>query len=283
MKIAIVGAGRIGTTFGLHLARAGHEVTLVARSKRLEELQKAPAIETVAGERVEVKAAGELDATTPWDLVLVTLFANQVHAVLPALKASAAKKILFMFNTVEPLGRLREAVGAGRFEFGFPTVIASFVDGKLKSSVSGPGQITTVTSVETANLFNAAKIPTVVHSDMESFLRSHAAFVIPLMALAAVVHGRQAGLTFAEARRYARVQKEGFALVRQVGNQLTPGFIVVLAALPSLLVALLFWFASRAASVRELGAMGLGEARELIDAMNALAPGSCPEMVAARP
>src|SRR4051794_7533763 len=115
MHIAIVGPGGIGSTFALYLARAGHDVTVVARGKRLEQLQKEEAIVTATGERAKVTVAAQLDPTTPFDLVLVTVLAPQVDAVLPALSTGKARKVMFMFNMFEPLNRLRDAVGAERF------------------------------------------------------------------------------------------------------------------------------------------------------------------------
>ncbi len=63
----------------------------------------------------------------PYDLVIVTLLAHQVEAVLPALQRSAAACIQFMFNTFDP-ERLQEAVGDERCSFGMPFVQAD-VDG----------------------------------------------------------------------------------------------------------------------------------------------------------
>ena len=123
MKIAIVGAGGIGSTFAVQLARSRHDVTLVARGKRLAQLESAGGVTTSAG-LVRVLTAAKLDETVPWDLVLVTVLAFQVDALLPALGASAAKQVMFMFNTLDPLDRLREAVGPERFAFGFPSILA---------------------------------------------------------------------------------------------------------------------------------------------------------------
>ena len=44
MNIAIIGAGRIGSTFAYYFSRGGHEVTLIARGQRLEALQRDGAI-----------------------------------------------------------------------------------------------------------------------------------------------------------------------------------------------------------------------------------------------
>lgn len=40
MKFAILGAGALGTILGAHLARAGHEVTMIARGERARALQR---------------------------------------------------------------------------------------------------------------------------------------------------------------------------------------------------------------------------------------------------
>src|SRR5262245_4085613 len=128
MNIAIVGPGAIGSSFALYLSRAGHDVTVVARGKRLEQLQRDQAIVPSAGERAKVTVSSALDTAVPYDLLLVTVLAPQVDAALPAISKSAARKVMFMFNTFESLARLREAVGAARFSFGFPAVLATFDD-----------------------------------------------------------------------------------------------------------------------------------------------------------
>lgn len=283
MEIAIVGAGRIGSTFAFQLARAGHHVTLIARGARLNALRSDPAIELVSGERVEVEVADAIDLARPWDLLLVTVLAHQADELLPSLHLSAAKKVMFMFNTVESLARLRDAVEPTRFEFGFPTVTAAFVDGKLKRAVDKPGQITTVTGEPIRALFAEAGIPAEVSDDMESFLRSHAAFVVPLMAMGQVVYARGVGLSWAEAKRYARAMAEGFGLVRQLGNSVTPAAVSVLSRLPAWLATALMWGASRLSAVRDLGAMGPAEVRQLIDAMTAETRGEHSELLAIRP
>lgn len=283
MNIAIIGAGRIGSTFAYYFSRGGHEVTLIARGQRLEALQRDGAIVAVKGDRAPVKAAAELDVTTAYDLVLVTVLAHQANALLPALKASPAKQVMFMFNTFEKLDRLRDAVGAARFAFGFPTFTASFIDGRLKSSVGTPGQSTFVSNEEWAVVFRKAGFPTVVEPDMEAFLRSHAAFVIPLMALSYLAYTRGAGITWAEAARHARALREAIDVVRQMGHTVTPAAVAVLSWLPVFVVGWMMWAFSRLPYAKELGSMGPGEVQSLIDGMTATAPGGTRAVLAIRP
>ena len=140
MKIAVLGPGPIGSTFAFHLARAGHAVTVIARGARLERLQADEAIVTVDGERAAVEVATALDPTVPFDLVLVSMLATQVEPVLPALRSSAAARVMFMFNTFDLLSPLRDTVGAERFAFGFPAVLASLPEGRLRREVFSAGR-----------------------------------------------------------------------------------------------------------------------------------------------
>lgn len=283
MKIALVGPGGIGSTFAFWLARAGHEVTVVARGARLSQLERDGAIVTVAGERAPVQVAAALDPATPWDLVLVTVLASQVDAVLPAVSASAAGTVMFVFNTFESLARLRDAVGPERFAFGFPAILASVDDGRLASQIVTRGMVTTVTDARQARVFTEAGIPAVVHPDMESWLRTHAALVVPVMIAAGLSHTRGAGVSWTEARELARAMAEGFALVRRLGNTITPAPMPALAALPTPVLASMLWTASRLPAIRKSGAAGPGEPRTLIDAMSAAAPGQIPALLAVRP
>jgi 2-dehydropantoate 2-reductase len=283
MRIAVYGPGGIGSTFAFQLARAGHDVTVVARGKRLEVLQREGAVVKASGERAPVTVAAALDPETPWDLVLVTVLASQVDAVLPALRASAAHVVMFMFNTFEPLGRLRDAVGAERFAFGFPAILASLDGGKLTAEIVARGMVTTVTDARWAKAFTDAGIPAVTHADMESWLRTHAAFVVPAMIASVRAYERRAGINWGEAMALGRAMGEGFGLVRGLGNAITPAPMRFVSRLPTPAVAALLWAVSRVPSVRKSGAAGPGEPRALIDAMNAVAPGQVPRLMAVRP
>jgi 2-dehydropantoate 2-reductase len=281
MQIAVLGAGAIGSTFAYHLAKAGHAVTVIARGARLAQLQSDGAIVLVSGERADVKVSATLEPGTAYDLVLVTVLATQVDAVLPALRASAARAVMLMFNTFEPLDRLRDAVGANRFVFGFPGgVFTLLVDGKIKKQVRSG---TTVGDAAWAKVFTAAGIPAVVEPDMHSWLRSHVALVVPLMSIGATVVTRGAGITFSEARRFATGMADGFSVVRKLGNPILPASIAMLSRLPVMLVAMLLWLLSRTAMLRDLGRLGPAEPRMLIDMMSAAAPGQTAALQAIRP
>ena len=162
LRIAVLGAGRIGSAFAFQLVRAGgHDVTVIARpgSVRLAQLERDQAIVDHKGERASVAVAGGLDETTPYDLVIVTLLAHQVEPLLPLLKRSAARCIQFMFNTFDAL-LLQSAIGVERCAFGMPFVQSNLdADGKLKVSIGAGGQKTLMDQQRWVDVFNAAGLP----------------------------------------------------------------------------------------------------------------------------
>jgi len=90
MKIAVVGAGAIGGYLGAKLARAGEEVTFIARNRNLEAIN-------ARGFRLILEDGSEEHAPTaravqhmaeagPQDAVLITLKAHQLRDVLPGLR-----------------------------------------------------------------------------------------------------------------------------------------------------------------------------------------------------
>jgi 2-dehydropantoate 2-reductase len=177
MRIAVIGVGGIGSAFAFQLARTGgHDITVVGRpgSPRFLQLVRDQGIVKTTGERVDVHVTDTLDEQVAYDLVLVTVLAHQVEAVVPALRRSAAKKIQFMFNNFEP-EKLRDAVGADRCSFGMPFIQATLdPGGKLNATIGAGGQKSKMGSEECVAIFNQAAIPAVLEPEMLLWLRCHA-------------------------------------------------------------------------------------------------------------
>jgi 2-dehydropantoate 2-reductase len=238
----------------------------------------------VEGERAAVNVSGEFDTTTEWDLVLVTVLASQVDVLLPALSASAAKSVMFMFNTFQSLDRLRDAVGPQRFAFGFPAVGAGLDEGRLSSTILRRGMLTTVSDPFWAKVFTEAGIPAAVHPDMESWLRTHAVVVVPVVIAGSTALRRGAGIGRAEAVRLARAMKEGFQLVRHLGNSVTPAPMAIISRSPVPALATLLWLLTRLdVFTRTIAVAPADEARMLIDEMTSAWPEGTPALLAVRP
>lgn len=270
LRIAVIGAGGIGSTFAFQFARAsGHAVTVVARpgSKRLQQLRRDQAIVTVAGERAEVEVADALDEGQAYDLVLVTLLAHQVDAIVPALRRSRAQRIQFMFNQFDP-ERLRDAIGAERCSFGMPFVQASLDgDGRLQSKIGAGGQKSKMSEARWVRVFEAAGLPAVLEPKMLLWLRCHVPMCIAFESASVAGVRREGGATWGEAMVLAQGVRESFTLIERMGYEVYPGGKKLLMRSPSFVTAGTLWGLSRIRSFRELLATGAGECRALVDVL----------------
>jgi len=279
LRIAVIGVGGIGSTFAFQLARIGHhDVTAIARpgSLRFQQLQRDLGIANVKGEHAQMRVADVLDEETPYDLVLVTLQAHQVDAVLPALQRSAAKGIQFMFNNFDP-ERLRDAVGAERCSFGMPFLQAIVTpEGKLEATIGAAGQKSKMDHHGWLNVFIAAGLPAVFEPRMLLWLRCH----VPLGAAfeSACVAGvrRGGGASWGECMGIARGMQESFTLIQRLGYPLYPTGKKVLSGSPAWVSASMLWSMTRLKSFRDLLATGINECRALVDVLVANAPRANP-------
>lgn len=132
MRIAVVGAGAVGGYFAARLARAGHEVAVVARGPQLEAIRR-------DGLRIQSPALGDVTARVeasddPEDLGAadVVLFAVKTYdtasaapLVLPLLGPESA--VLTLQNGVDSADELAAAAGASRVLGGVTYVATSIV------------------------------------------------------------------------------------------------------------------------------------------------------------
>jgi len=272
LSIAVVGAGAIGSGFAFRLARAGHDVTVVARpgSARLQQLARDRGVIDKADLHAEMRVVDQLDAEVAYDLVLVTTLAHQVDVVLPALRASKARCIQFMFNTFDP-ERLRDAVDPDRCSFGMPFIMATLDgEGRLTSSVSAARK-TLHSDRRWVDLFQSAGIPSAFDADMLLWLRCHAPMCVAMEAISVAGQRRGGGASWSQAMVVARGLRGGLAIVRGLGYRLYPPAKAALFARPTVLVAAMLWSVSRIKSFRELLATGVNECRALADVIVAAA------------
>ena len=275
LRIAVVGAGKIGSTFASQLAHLGrHDVTVIARpgSLRLQQLERDGAIVDVKGGRTKVRVASALDEQISYDLVIVTLLSHQLEPVLSSLQRSAAGSIQFMFNTFHP-ERLQEAIGAGRCAFGIPFVQATLTpDGRLKASIGASGQRSLVSQQYWVDVFNAAGLPATLERDMPLWLRCHAPLCVAFESVSVAGMRRGGGASWKEALVLARGIRASFGVIKELGYPIYPRAKRLIDRSPPSAVAAMLWSMSRIRSFRELLATGEAECRALVDVMAASAP-----------
>jgi len=100
MRIAVVGAGAIGSAVAAILAAAGRDVVLVARGQRLRALRAAPQIIYSSGKAIEVplRVAAADDGLPQVDLSICCVKMPDLEQALPAGRAGV---ILTLQNGVE--------------------------------------------------------------------------------------------------------------------------------------------------------------------------------------
>jgi 2-dehydropantoate 2-reductase len=287
LHIAILGVGAIGTTFAYQLTKAKHQVTCIARGERYKQLVQQDnnnnnTITRVEGKNnkkqssVTVYAIHEkLDESIEYDMLLVTVMEHQVKTILPTLTRSKAKKIQFMFNTVDKVyDELCEAVGKERFVFGFPILTAALLDdGKyVHFDIVTSGPLCSVsTDKDWAKTCTKAGIKMKYQPNMKAWLSTHVATIVTIMCLLWISHKKDSGATWKECRLGAQSLKEGFYLVQKMGYPVAPSQLKGLKYMPNFLVASLFWIATRQRSLRSTAPAKLDEPRNLIKILTEIA------------
>jgi 2-dehydropantoate 2-reductase len=205
VKLLVYGAGVTGSLFSARLHEAGHDVSLLARGERLAALRRhgvqlaegdSPVARAVPVPVVEHPAGG-------YDLIAVFVRTHQVDAVLESL-AGLDGDVLFLLNWAagpEPLGAV---IGRERVLLSFPTAAgtmdgdvvryrpASFMTRRFPMPVGEPDGRATPRLERIVGVFRAAGINAKAEPQMDAWLKTHAAFVVPLGQAVAAAGGPDA-------------------------------------------------------------------------------------------
>jgi 2-dehydropantoate 2-reductase len=118
MRIAILGSGAVGGYYGALLARAGHDVTFIARGAHLAAIrEKGLQVRSGTVGDFVVRAAAEQDTTRvgPVDVVLVAVKAYDNDTALPMIRPMLrpGTTVLTVQNGVDSVREVAAAVGEG--------------------------------------------------------------------------------------------------------------------------------------------------------------------------
>lgn len=267
-SIAVIGAGRIGSAFAFQLAQAGHEVSVVARpgSTRLEQLRRDGGIRRDTGERAQVAIADALDVTKAYDLVIVTVLAHQVDAVLPQLQAGEARQIHFMFVTPE-YRRLAAAVAPKHASFGMAAALSVIKpDGSMNLEI--PKSKAMQGDEDFVALMQAAGMPAKYEPEAGRWLRSQTPLTIAMTSVAGTGMQHRKGATFSEARLGARGLKAAFDIIKAPGENPYPKSKAQMSNMPAPVLAFILRAVSRS-HYRETVGNSAEETRGLIELLAA--------------
>lgn len=133
MKVAILGSGAVGGYFGAKLARAGQDVTFIARGAHLEAIRaKGLEVRSAKLGDFSVAAAAESDTAKvgPVDLVIVSVKAYDNATALPLLKPmmGPGTAVLTLQNGVDSVNDVAAVVGDGPV-LGGTTYVATALEG----------------------------------------------------------------------------------------------------------------------------------------------------------
>ncbi len=129
MKLAVMGAGGVGGSFGSRLALAGEEVCFIARGQHLEAIQaNGLLVKNSTGDFiVQVRATGDPRTIGPVDFILFCVKSydteNAAEAVRPLMGPDTA--VLSLQNGVDNEEKLREILGPKHILGGAAYIFAS--------------------------------------------------------------------------------------------------------------------------------------------------------------
>ncbi|MDR0919490.1 MAG: NAD(P)-binding domain-containing protein [Oscillospiraceae bacterium] len=191
-KILIIGAGVIGSIFAVKLSEAGHNVSLFARSKRLEELTVKGLLYKQNGltKKANVNIISQLDDNEHFDFIFVTVRYNQIESVLEQLKNNVNSNIVTMVNNINGYDNFEKTVGKGKIIPAFPGAGGRIENGILTYKLTPKTiQSTTIGEINgekteriisLQKLIKSAKIPTLISKNMDLWQKSHLALVTAL-------------------------------------------------------------------------------------------------------
>ncbi|GAB3154497.1 hypothetical protein GCM10027258_58390 [Amycolatopsis stemonae] len=193
MKLLVYGAGVTGSLFAARMHRAGHDVSLLARGERLAALRRhgvrlavedSPVVERVPVPVVEHPAGG-------YDLIAVFTRAHQLDEVLESL-ADVEGDVLFLLNWAAGAEPLSAVLGHERVLLGFPAdggtmdgdVVryraASPLTRLVAMSIGEPDGRRTPRLDRIVRTFRDAGVNAKATPRMDAWLKTHAAFEVPL-------------------------------------------------------------------------------------------------------
>jgi 2-dehydropantoate 2-reductase len=198
MKTLIIGAGPLGSLYTYLFHKSGKDITLLARGEHHDFIEKNGLVlvneftgeETVA----KVNVINRLHTEDEYDLVIVLMRKNGVLKLLPELgKHKYLNHILFMGNNANGFEEYLKYLPKEKVLFGFPggggsriDHVAHYIDSEKPGGPRMPITIGEIDGMERErthqirDLFESSQVPVKIVDDIDSWLKYHVAFVLPV-------------------------------------------------------------------------------------------------------
>ncbi|MGE7823859.1 ketopantoate reductase family protein [Paenibacillus sp. NPDC093718] len=239
MRILVYGAGVLGSYLAHELVRGGHNVTILARGRRAEELEKNGNVirhyfqfQTTVN---HVRVIRELQPDDVYDLIFVVMKYPDFEAVLPALAANHSCHIVIMGNNASP-GEMEKYLQthspvAKQVAFAFQTIAGWRENGRI-ISVRGPRTNITIgglgEDLSWRTLIDEALVNTKYKwtyiTNMDEWLKSHFVIILPLNSIASSYNGnlRRAAKDKKLLNLVIHAVDEGHQVLEKNGYTVTP-------------------------------------------------------------
>ena len=256
IRILVIGAGVNGSVIAERLFERGVDVTVLARGKRLAEIESnGIVIQNPFSQKrrvAKVRVIGELAPGDVYDYILVVVRRNQVAELLPTLAANSSPNLVFMNNNLNGPAEIVAALGSERPMLGFV-----FAGGKRDGEIiraMGPfdhslmltpfGEINgTVTPRLTTlvNLLNRAGLRAKVSNHIVDYLATHAAGVAALVPLLMKYQNHIKALARSpeDLKLAASAMRETVPVLKALGHKIVPAGQQIVAVMPVFVLAFL--------------------------------------------
>lgn len=188
MRILVYGAGVIGTNLAAALFACGKDVTLLARGKWADTLERdgltIKGIFSLRKRKWQIPIIRELRPDDCYDVIFVVMRYTQLNSVMPILANNISPNIVLIGNNTS-VHTYREKLKDKNVMFGFYMAAGRREEDRVVSIALGKitiGQLSEDPSNEEliSRIFDATKIKVTYQPNMEDYLLCHAAFVIPV-------------------------------------------------------------------------------------------------------
>lgn len=249
MRLLIYGAGVIGCLYATLFSRAGYDITLYARGKRLEVFKKNGLLYEIKGKtyKAKVKIIDKLEQNDSFDFIFLTVKENQVHIALKELSLNISPNIVTMVNTLEPYSNWEKLCGKGRIIPAFPGAGGCFNNGILKATLT-PRIIQSTTFSEIdgcktkrllklAELLKKSGIPYHIVKNMHQWQLCHLAMVVPIAdAYYEAQNPKEVWQEHKIMAKTAKQMKRNFKLLHDSGIILSPMKMNIFLYLPAFIL-----------------------------------------------
>jgi len=245
MKILVLGAGPLGSLLAARLFQGGHETSLLARGKRLDDLREHGVVlrqwETEELETVSVRLVTAIKPEDAYDLVIVVMRKNKALKLLPVLsKNKKVSTFLFLMNNAAGPTAFIDTLGKERVMMGFPGA-AGYHDGHTIVHLKGSsgeaariilGGIDGGTSSRTEKIAQELEkglyVEAEIEPHMDAWSKCHVALLFPALAPAFYLCGND-NLRMSRTRDAMvlawRGIIEGFKVLRKLGYPVRPKYL----------------------------------------------------------